>query len=54
MRMLIGGIFVGAIAVLAVVRILVYIRADSRRMQLRAQEWEHGVDERLKKYRESW
>lgn len=54
MRMLIGGIFVGAIAVLVIVEILVCLRADSRRERLRTEEWERGVDERLKKYRKPW
>ena len=51
MRLLVVGIIVVGLAVLVVLEILVSIRADSRREQLRAQEWEHDVDERLKKYR---
>ena len=50
MRMLIGGIFVGALAALVVVEILVCLRADSRREKLRTDEWEHDVDERVKLY----
>lgn len=50
MRMLIGGIFVGALAVLVVVEILVCLRADSRRERLRTQEWEQEVDERIERY----
>ena len=50
MRMLIGGIFVGALAALVVVEILVCLRADSRRDRMRAKEWEHEVDERIARY----
>jgi hypothetical protein len=50
MRMLIGGIFVGALAALVVVEILVCLRADSRRERMRAKEWEHDVDERIDLY----
>lgn len=50
MRMLIGGIFVGALAALVVVEILVCLRADSRREKLRTEEWEHEVDERIARY----
>ena len=50
MRMLIGGIFVGALAVLVVVEILVCLLADSRRERMRAKEWEHDVDERIDLY----
>lgn len=50
MRMLIGGIFVGALAMLVVVEILVCLRADSRRDRMRAKEWEKEVDERIARY----
>ena len=50
MRMLIGGIFVGALAALVVVEILVCLRADSRRERMRVKEWEHDVDERVRLY----
>lgn len=50
MRMLIAGIFVGALAVFTVVEILVCLRADSRREKLRTEEWEHEVDERIARY----
>lgn len=50
MRMLIGGIFVGALAMLVVVEILVCLRADSRREKLRTDKWEHDVDERIARY----
>ena len=50
MRMLIGGIFVGALAALVVIEILVCLRADSRREKLRTDEWEHDVDERIARY----
>lgn len=50
MRMLIGGIFVGALAMLVVVEILVCLRADSRRDRTRAKEWEQEVDERIDLY----
>ena len=50
MRMLIGGIFVGALAALVVVEILVCLRADSRREKLRTEEWEREVDERIARY----
>lgn len=50
MRMLIGGIFVGALAALVVVEILVCLRSDSRRERMRAKEWEHDVDERIDLY----
>ena len=50
MRMLIGGIFVGALAMLVVVEILVCLRADSRRDRTRATEWEQEVDERIDLY----
>ena len=50
MRLLVVGIIVVGLAVLVVLEILVSIRADSRREQLRAQEWEQEVDKRLKRY----
>lgn len=50
MRMLIGGIFVGALAMLVVVEILVCLRADRRRDRMRAKEWEQEVDERIDLY----
>ena len=50
MRMLIGGIFVGALAALVVIEILVCLRADSRRDRMRAKEWEKEVDERIARY----
>jgi len=50
MRMLIGGIFVGALAALVVIEILVCLRADSRRDRMRAKEWEQEVEERVKLY----
>ena len=50
MRMLIGGIFVGALAALVVVEILVCLRADSRRDRMRAKEWEQEIDERIARY----
>lgn len=50
MRMLIGGIFVGALAALVVIEILVCLRADSRREKLRTDKWEHDVDERIARY----
>ena len=53
MRMLIGGIFVGALAALVVVEILVCLRADSRRERMRAKEWEHDVEERVRLYGKS-
>jgi len=48
--MLIGGIFVGALAALVVVEILVCLRADSRRDRMRAKEWEQEIDERIERY----
>ena len=45
MRLLVVGIIVVGLAVLVVMKILVSIRADSRREQLRAQEWDEEYKE---------
>ena len=53
MRMIIGGIFVGALAALVVVEILVCLRADSRRARVRDKAWEKSVEERIGLYEDS-